>query len=169
MAASFCALLGSEGFATSGSRWDLSRSLAAVEDISAAVMLLRDGEQCLTWASLEFSEIGDVCFPERVFGGCKCGAEWAIFGFGLVNSPVVEVVVMVAVAVVGCTGVSLVARLSGFVLGALRGTSTSVLIWKIGWEERSCLELYYDFCSALPAGYLPPGGRGGGESRHFMV
>jgi len=29
------------------------------------------------------------------------------------------------------------------------------------------LELYYDFCSALPAGYLPRGA--GGESRHFMV
>lgn len=72
-----------------------------------------------------------MCFPERVFGGCKCGAEWAIFGFGLVNSPVVVVVVvMVVVVVVGCAGVSLVARFSGLVLGALRGTS--VLIWKIG-------------------------------------
>lgn len=105
MAASFCALLGSEGFATSGSRWDLSRSLAAFADIS--------------------DEVEDVCFPERVFGGCKYGAEWAMFSSGLVDSSVVVVVVvMVVVVVVGCTGVSLVARFSGFVLvlGALRVT-----------------------------------------------
>jgi len=52
---------------------------------------------------LEFSdgEVENVCFPERVFRGCKCGAEWAIFGLGLVNSLVVVVAVVMVVAVVG--------------------------------------------------------------------
>jgi len=42
-----------------------------------------------------------------------------MFSSSLVNSSVVVLVVMVVVVVVGCTGVSLVARFSGFVLGAL--------------------------------------------------